>query len=248
MSNVYGYIRVSTREQNEDRQLTALRETAVPERYAKIMYNLAARDISLFGHKRSKESKPIKLVMRNKRLQKVRRENDIRVERYQKEANGSGQIPAGKYTAIKYVFKNHFECKGQVTLRDEVYGSTGVLNGGPVFKKGQQSAVFAYDYGNYDGNWEWCKVNAVAGGDLEVTEFGDFTLDETSTKVYNVNVTLAFLWCGRDGDLTAWRNFDESSYVISSNSWVDTDHFALSTDKNTLIAPFIDPPEMENNF
>ena len=32
MSNVYGYIRVSTREQNEDRQLTALREIAVPER------------------------------------------------------------------------------------------------------------------------------------------------------------------------------------------------------------------------
>ncbi len=162
--------------------------------------------------------------------------------------NGSGQIPAGKYTAIKYVFKNHFECKGQVTLRDGVYGSTGALNGGPVFKKGQQPVIFAYDYGNYDGNWEWCKVNAVAGGDLEVTEFGDFTLDETSTKVYNVNVTLAFLWCGRDGDLTAWRNFDESSYVISSNSWVDTDHFALSTDKNTLIAPFLDAPEMENNF
>lgn len=59
------------------------------ERYAKIMYNLAARDTSLFGHKRAKESKPIKLVMRNKRLQKVRRENDIRVERYQKDANGN---------------------------------------------------------------------------------------------------------------------------------------------------------------
>lgn len=44
---------------------------------------------SSFGHKRSKESKPIKLVMRNKRLQKVCRENDIRVERYQKDANGS---------------------------------------------------------------------------------------------------------------------------------------------------------------
>ncbi|MEQ3172686.1 recombinase family protein [Dysosmobacter welbionis] len=31
MSNTYGYIRVSTREQNEDRQLIALREMAVPE-------------------------------------------------------------------------------------------------------------------------------------------------------------------------------------------------------------------------
>ena len=32
MSNIYGYIRVSTREQNEDRQLVALREMSVPEK------------------------------------------------------------------------------------------------------------------------------------------------------------------------------------------------------------------------
>ena len=32
ISNTYGYIRVSTREQNEDRQLIALRKMAVPER------------------------------------------------------------------------------------------------------------------------------------------------------------------------------------------------------------------------
>ena len=31
MTNTYGYIRVSTREQNEDRQLLALRDAAVPE-------------------------------------------------------------------------------------------------------------------------------------------------------------------------------------------------------------------------
>ena len=31
MANVYGYIRVSTREQNEDRQLIALRAAAIPE-------------------------------------------------------------------------------------------------------------------------------------------------------------------------------------------------------------------------
>lgn len=31
MSNIYGYIRVSTKEQNEDRQLIALREKSVPE-------------------------------------------------------------------------------------------------------------------------------------------------------------------------------------------------------------------------
>ncbi|MDE6281203.1 MAG: recombinase family protein [Oscillospiraceae bacterium] len=31
MANIYGYIRVSTREQNEDRQLIALREMSIPE-------------------------------------------------------------------------------------------------------------------------------------------------------------------------------------------------------------------------
>ncbi len=31
ISNTYGYIRVSTREQNEDRQIIALREMSVPE-------------------------------------------------------------------------------------------------------------------------------------------------------------------------------------------------------------------------
>ena len=30
-NNTYGYIRVSTREQNEDRQLIALREMSIPE-------------------------------------------------------------------------------------------------------------------------------------------------------------------------------------------------------------------------
>lgn len=57
------------------------------EKYVKVMYNLAARDTALFGGKQ--ENKPLKLVMRDKRLQKVRRENDIRVERYQKDENGN---------------------------------------------------------------------------------------------------------------------------------------------------------------
>ncbi len=30
--NIYGYVRVSTREQNEDRQIMAIRELGVPER------------------------------------------------------------------------------------------------------------------------------------------------------------------------------------------------------------------------
>ena len=32
MANIYGYIRVSTRDQNEDRQLIALRELNIPEK------------------------------------------------------------------------------------------------------------------------------------------------------------------------------------------------------------------------
>lgn len=32
MGNLYGYIRVSTREQNEDRQILALRELSIPEK------------------------------------------------------------------------------------------------------------------------------------------------------------------------------------------------------------------------
>ena len=32
MGKVYGYVRVSTREQNEDRQMIALREREVPEK------------------------------------------------------------------------------------------------------------------------------------------------------------------------------------------------------------------------
>lgn len=32
MGNVYGYVRVSTKEQNEDRQLIALQEMSIPEK------------------------------------------------------------------------------------------------------------------------------------------------------------------------------------------------------------------------
>ena len=32
MQNMYGYVRVSTREQNEDRQLIAMQEMSVPEK------------------------------------------------------------------------------------------------------------------------------------------------------------------------------------------------------------------------
>ena len=61
MGNVYGYVRVSTREQNEDRQLLALNERQVPEkniymdkqsgkdfnrpRYRKLLKKLRHRDL-----------------------------------------------------------------------------------------------------------------------------------------------------------------------------------------------------------
>ena len=32
MENLYGYIRVSSREQNEDRQILALKELSIPEK------------------------------------------------------------------------------------------------------------------------------------------------------------------------------------------------------------------------
>lgn len=32
MGNVYGYVRVSTKDQNEDRQLIALQEMSIPEK------------------------------------------------------------------------------------------------------------------------------------------------------------------------------------------------------------------------
>lgn len=33
MGNLYGYIRVSTREQNEERQILALKELSIPEKH-----------------------------------------------------------------------------------------------------------------------------------------------------------------------------------------------------------------------
>lgn len=42
MSNVYGYVRVSSRDQNEDRQVSALREQAVSE---KNIYTIKAQDM-----------------------------------------------------------------------------------------------------------------------------------------------------------------------------------------------------------
>lgn len=58
------------------------------EMYAKLMYNLADKDFALFGGKKSTKDSGVTTV-ENKRLDKVRRENDIRVERYQKDANGN---------------------------------------------------------------------------------------------------------------------------------------------------------------
>ncbi len=62
------------------------------EKFAKIMVNLADRKVSLFGKKEAKieQDKQVNVInISEKRLQKVRRQNEIRVERYQKDAAGN---------------------------------------------------------------------------------------------------------------------------------------------------------------
>lgn len=71
------------------------------EGYAKLMYNLADKDIALFGGKKEATVSTTVPTVENKRLDKVRRENDIRVERYQKDENGNVISKAGE---ISFVF------------------------------------------------------------------------------------------------------------------------------------------------
>ncbi len=62
MSSIYGYIRVSTKEQNEDRQLIALRNAAVPERNI-FMDKLSGKDFNRPQYKRMvKKLKPDDLL------------------------------------------------------------------------------------------------------------------------------------------------------------------------------------------
>ncbi len=51
MGNLYGYIRVSTRDQNEDRQLIALRELKIPEKTF-LWISSPARDFNRPQYKR----------------------------------------------------------------------------------------------------------------------------------------------------------------------------------------------------
>jgi len=62
MSSIYGYIRVSTKEQNEDRQRIALRDAAVPERNI-FMDKLSGKDFNRPQYKRMvKKLKPDDLL------------------------------------------------------------------------------------------------------------------------------------------------------------------------------------------
>ena len=47
MGNVYGYVRVSTKDQNEDRQLIALQEMSIPEKNIFVDKNGADRAIDM---------------------------------------------------------------------------------------------------------------------------------------------------------------------------------------------------------
>lgn len=70
------------------------------EGYAKLMYNLAKKDIALFSGKHNAEVPTDAPIVEHKRLDKVRRENDIRVERYQKDENGNVVNTPGEISFI----------------------------------------------------------------------------------------------------------------------------------------------------
>lgn len=157
---------------------------------------------------------------------------------------GEGKdLPEGNYTALKYVFKNDFSAAGKVILADGTeYGSTGAISKGPVFKRNQPPENFKYSYHDGDMDWEWC-TTSVKDGNLEVTERTNITLDGDTGKNFNVNVTLKYLWFGVDG---AWDYFNEDYYIKNQNSAGSEDFKRLDAD--TIAAPFLDPPEMENHF
>ena len=52
MANIYGYIRVSTRDQNEDRQLIALRELNIPGERTSFMDKQSGKDFNCPQYKR----------------------------------------------------------------------------------------------------------------------------------------------------------------------------------------------------
>lgn len=155
---------------------------------------------------------------------------------------GEGKdLPEGNYTALKYVFKNDFSAAGKVILNDgTVYGSNGTIKEGPVFKKNTTPSNFNYKYSDGSDNWGWCSTN-VSNDQLEVIENKSFTLDENIVENFKVNVTLEFLWFGK-----GWNDFDSDRYVKESAIAGDEDFKRLDAD--TIAAPFLDPPEMENHF
>ena len=155
---------------------------------------------------------------------------------------GDGKdLPVGEYTAIKYIFKNVFNAAGKVIMNDGTeYGSIGGLQGGPVFKKNAPATTFNYKYANGSENWGWCSTK-VDDRELEVTENKSFTLGEKNVQNFKVNVTLKYLWFGE-----GWDNFDSDVYVKDNASAGPEDFKRL--DSNTIVAPFLDAPEMENNF
>lgn len=159
-------------------------------------------------------------------------------------AVGEGKdLPAGKYKAIKYIFKNDFTAAGKIILNDGTeYGSNGTINNGPVFKKNTSPSNFSYKYSDGSDNWGWCSTN-VSNGQLAITENKTFSLDENSIQSFNVNITLKYLWFGINGK---WDNFDSDMYVKEYASAGREDFKRLDAD--TIAAPFIDPPEMENSF
>lgn len=163
-----------------------------------------------------------------------------------------GDLPNGKYVAIKYVFRNNFTAAGKVILADGEYGSIRSVDVPPTFKKGQSPIEFEYKYPVGSGDWGWCTTNVSSDGELlEVIETDDeahFTSDET--KTFGVGVQLKWLWFGVENDTDTWADFRSSEYVkpeaeVTPGS--GNEYFSRSDD-DTICAPFIEPPEMEKIF
>ena len=157
---------------------------------------------------------------------------------------GEGKtLPEGNYKAIKYVFKNNFEAAGKLTLDDgTIYGSTATSNTPPTFKKNQPPEIFSYKYAEDkpEHDWGWCTTK-VENGKLTVIENTDFTLNADRIKNFKVNVTLKYLWHGQ------WPNFDDRADITQNAEQAEqAEQYLINGD--TITAPFIEAPEMENSF
>ncbi|MDL2280835.1 inverse autotransporter beta domain-containing protein [Selenomonadales bacterium OttesenSCG-928-I06] len=183
------------------------------EMFAKVMYNLADRKVSLWGNKIA-PSKDFTL-MNEKRLQKVRRENQIRVERYQK-------IPVSREYSFSFTKLASdtgaglagavFDLSNEKTATSDSNGTvtfTGVTAG--TYTLTETSAPDGYDK---DSN----SYTVVVNNNGEVTINGgpaaSFTV--TNNKKAPKNVTVTYDANGGTGGLVDTVAYG-SNYIVQHN-------------------------------